>query len=193
MLRRKRDFKPDRMGSGVLSKLYMTKKQRLSALKWLLYIAALVLISLVQDVILCRVSIQGATTDLVGAAILLLCVMLPTDSCAVFAVVSSTVFFFSGMAAGPYVIIFLTVLGIFLNIFRGSYLRKGFGSTLVCAGVALMAYTLLLFITGVFLGRTTTQRFVSFCITGGLSLAVMPVLYPVFASIGKIGGESWKE
>ena len=193
MWRKKNDFKPDRMGAGILNKLYITRRQRLSLLKWALYALFLVLLSLAQDVVLCRLSIRGATTDLVSTSILLLCVMLPTDTCAVFALISTIIYYFSGMAAGPYTIVFLTALGIFMNILRYSYLRKGFVSTLLCAGFGLMAYELLLFVTGLFLEYTTTGRFTAFCITGGISVAIMPLLYPVFLSIGKIGGESWKE
>ena len=193
MWRKKNDFKPDRMGASILNKLYITQRQRLSLLKWALFALFLVLLSLIQDVVLCRLSIRGATTDLVSASILLLCVMLPTDTCAVFALSSSVLYFFSGMAAGPYSIIFLTALGIFMNIFRYSYLRKGFASTLVCAGLGLTAYELLLFVTGLFLEYTTAGRFTAFCITSGISVAVMPLLYPIFLSISKIGGESWKE
>ena len=193
MWRKKNEFKPDRMGSGILNKLYITQRQRLSLLKWTLFSLLLVLLSLIQDVVLCRLSIRGATTDLVSASILLLCVMLPTDTCAVFALASSVVYFFSGMAAGPYSIIFLTALGIFMNIFRYSYLRKGFVSTLLCAGFGLTVYELMLFVTGLFLEYTTTGRFAAFCITSGISVAIMPLLYPIFLSISKIGGESWKE
>ena len=193
MLGRKREFRPDRVGSGFLNKLYLTKRQRRTLLKWLLYTLMLVALSLMQDVILCRVSIRGATTDLVSAGILLLCMMLPTDTCAIFAVTASAVFYFSGSAAGPYSILFLTGIGILLNIFRYSYLRKSFGSTFVCAATALLLYELLVFVTGLFLGHTTASRWVTFCITGSLSVAVMPLLYPIFLSIGNIGGESWKE
>ena len=193
MLGRKREFRPDRVGSGFLNKLYLTKRQRRALLMWLLYTLALVALSLVQDVILCRISILGATTDLVSAGILLLCIMLPTDTCAVFAVTASAIFYFSGSAAGPYSILFLTGIGILLNIFRCSYLRKSFGSTFFCAAAALFLYELLIFVAGLFLGHTTTSRWLAFCITGGLSAAVMPLLYPIFSSIGNIGGESWKE
>ena len=193
MLGRKREFRPDRVGSGLLNKLYLTKRQRRSLLKWLLYTLVLVLLSLIQDVILCRVSIRGATTDLVSAGILLLCMMLPTDTCAIFAVVASVIYYFSGSAAGPYSILFLTVIGIVLNIFRYSYLRKSFGSTFVCATAALLLYELLVFVMGLFLGHTIASRWLAFCITGSLSVAVMPLLYPIFLSIGNIGGESWKE
>ncbi len=193
MWRKRNDFKPDRMGSGFLNKLYVTPRQRLLLLKWTLFALFLLLVSLAQDVVLCRLSVRGATTDLVSAAILLLCILLPTDTCAIFALVSSIFYYFSGMAAGPYTIIYLTGLGILLNILRSSYLRKGFLTTVVCAGVALMAYEMLVFVTGWFLAYTTAERFAAFCITGGISAALMPLMYPVFLSISKIGGESWKE
>lgn len=193
MLRRKHDFKPDRMGSGILNKLYITKRQRLSLLKWFLFGLVLLLFSLLQDVVLCRIHFFGATTDLFCGAFLLLCIMLPTDSCAVFAVVGSVLYYFSGMAAGPYTILFLTGLGILINIFRYAYLRKSFGSIFFCAGIGLMLYELLLFVTGLFLGHTTLSRFCVFCISGGLSVAILPVMYPIFLSISKIGGDAWKE
>ena len=193
MWRKRQEFRPDKTGTGVLSKLYMTKRQRRHFLQWVLYALVLVVLSLIQDVILCQVRLLGATTDLVSTGILLLCMMLTTQECAPFAVAASTAYYFSGMAAGPYSILFLSALGIFLNIFRYSYLRKSFGSTYLCAAAALVVYELLVFITGVFLEHTVIGRIGGFAITAGLSVAVMPVLYPVFKAIGSIGGETWKE
>ena len=47
MAKKKYEFKPDPAGSGTLSKLYLTRKQRQSVLKWALYgllcLAALIL------------------------------------------------------------------------------------------------------------------------------------------------------
>ena len=56
-----------------------------------------------------------------------------------------------------------------------------------------MVYELLTFAIGFFLGRTTVSRLAGFCLSGGLSLAAAPLLYPIFVAIGKIGGETWKE
>ncbi len=193
MWKKKNEFRPDRTGSGFVGKLYITPRQRFNLLKWLLLTVVLVCLSLLQDVILCRLRINGATTDLVSAGILLLCIMLPTDACAIFALISSILFFFSGMAAGPYSILFLTTLGIVLNILRSSYLRKGFSTTLLCSGTALLLYELAIFIMGLFLGHTTGSRISGFLLTWLLSFAAMPLLYPIFLSIGNIGGESWKE
>ena len=64
--RRKRDFKPDRTGKGLLNKLYLTPRQRLRILKWTLLGLILLLFSLLQDVLLSKISLYGATTDLVS-------------------------------------------------------------------------------------------------------------------------------
>ena len=42
---KKNEFKPDKPQSGVLSKLYLTRKQRQSILKWLLYSLVLLVLS----------------------------------------------------------------------------------------------------------------------------------------------------
>ena len=73
--KRKHEFRPDKNRSW-LRNLYMTKQQRLRVLKWLLITAALVFLSVVQDVIMSRISIFGTTTDLVPYGILLMCIIL---------------------------------------------------------------------------------------------------------------------
>jgi hypothetical protein len=64
---------------------------------------------------------------------------------------------------------------------------------MLCAGVGMIAYELLVFFIGWFLGSTTFGRIRVFALCGFLSFAVMPLLYPVFLSISNIGGETWKE
>ena len=193
MWKRKYEFKPDRTDSGTLKKLYLTKRQRRVLYKWALLGLALVVLSLLQDVVLSRVSIYGATFDLMAAGILLCCMFFDTDVTAVFALVSSVVYYFSGTAPGVYSIALLTVLGILLCIFRRSYLQRCFSSTILCAGVGVVAYTLMVFVIGTFLGSTIPARFGVFCLRGLLSVTVLPLLYPVFLSISNMGGESWKE
>lgn len=194
LFRRKNEFKPDRpYAVGFLSRLYLTKKQRLSIGKWLLMALVLVLLSVVQDVIMSRVTIFGAKTDLVSAAILMVCIMLDPEIGCVFTLVSASVYEFSGSAPGAYVIALITFLGLLLAIFRHSFLRAGFGAEILCTAVAVMLYQLGLFAIGYFLGHTTASRLPDFCVTGLLSLAVMPVLYPIFSAISNIGGETWRE
>jgi hypothetical protein len=62
-----------------------------------------------------------------------------------------------------------------------------------CAAAALMIYELILFAVGLFLGYTTLQRLQVYLVTGGLSVAVMPLYYPIIKAISKIGGETWNE
>lgn len=193
MARKRYEFKPDRTDSGTLSKLYLTKKQQLSLLKWLLFALVLLLLSVIQDVMLCRLDIFGAGTDLVPCAIFLVCILQGAESGSVFCLVSSMIYLFSGSAPGYYAPVLITFLGVAACIFRQSYLQKGFGSTMLCAGTAMILYELAVFAVGVFLGLTTPGRVGVFVLTGVLSLIAAPVLYPVFQSIGKIGGESWKE
>lgn len=193
MFRRKYEFKPDRTGANAFSKLYLTKKQRLRLYRWLLISAMLVALSLVQDVILSRVSIAGATLDLVPCGILVCCMLLDTDAAALFSVIASTLYYCAGNAPGTFCIALLTALGTLLCIFRRSYLKSGFFSSLLCAGVGVMVYELAVLLLGVFFGSSHMGRLGVFALRGGLSVAVIPVIYPVFRAIGSIGGDSWKD
>lgn len=191
--KRSYEFKPDSAGSGLLKKLYLTRLQRQRLLKWLLYAGVCVVLSVIQDVIMSRIRIFGATTDLVAAAILLITVVAGTEAGSLFALTASTLYFFSGSAPGAYVIALLSFLGIGAALFRQSYWHRGFTSTVLCAGLALMLYEVLLFGVGMFMGLTHWGRLPVFLLTGAMSCAVMLPLYPLARSIGKIGGETWKE
>lgn len=194
LFKRKNEFKPDRpYSSSILSRLYLTKKQRLALGKWLLIALVLVVLSVLQDSIMSRVEILGTTTDLVSTAILMLCIMLDPEIGCVFTLVSSCLYEFSGSAPGAYVIALITGLGLLLAIFRHSFLRAGFGTVILCTAIAVLAYHLILFGIGYFLGNTAISHLPSFLAKALLSLAVTPVLYPIFSSISKIGGETWIE
>ena len=193
MFRRKYEFKPDRPHSGTLNKLYITPKQRQQFLKWFLMALTLLAVSLIQDVILSRIPIYGAVTDVIGCAILLCCIMQDPESGCVFGLASSCVYYFSGSAPGSYVIALLTCLGVLTSIFRQCYLRKGFSSTLLCMVGAMAIYELALFVIGAFVGQVPLSRIRYFGITALTSLGAIPFLYPIFLAIGKIGGELWKE
>ncbi len=190
--KRKRDFKPDRAEGG-LKKLYLTPTQRKSLLKWVLIGLLLVVLSLLQDVVLCRVRIMNATLDLVVCGILLCAMFFRPETAAIFTLISSVLYYFSGTAPGTYVIALITGLGTLLCVFRTNYLQRRFSATMLCAGVGMMAYELAIFAIGLFLGNTTGSRFGVFAACGLLSVLAMPLLYPIFLSICKIGGDSWKE
>lgn len=193
MARKKNEFRPDNQDAGLLHKLYLTKKQRQSALRWILYAVVCVLALVLQDVVFSRLTLFGATTDLPSCAIVMTCVLLGAETGGVFALIASMLYLFSGSAPGEYAIVILTFLGITAAAFRQGYLRKGFSSTLLCTGVAMMLYELLVFVIELFLEHTIPSRLGFFVTTGLLSWAAMPILYPILLSIGKIGGETWKE
>lgn len=193
MARHKYEFRPDKTGLGLLNKLYLTKKQRLSLLKWGLYGLTLLVLSVLQDVILCRLSVFGATTDLVPCAIFLICIYQGAETGGVFALVASALYQFSGTAPGYYIIALITVLGVFAAIFRQGYLRKSAGADLMCSGVVFALYELVIFLVAVAAGNSSMQRLLTVAITFGLSCVAAPLLYALTTSIDKIGGNTWKE
>ena len=193
MAKRKYDFRPDNLRSTILSKLYLTPKQRKSILRWLLLCLLLLVASVLQDVILCRLQLFGATTDLVPCAIILICVILGTDSSCLFVLLAALAYQFSGTSPGYYVVPLITVLAILLSMFRESFLRKSFSSVMLSAGTAVVLYEMLLFVVGFVFGNTRADRWSVFLVTAGLSLITLPILYPMVKTIAKIGGETWKE
>jgi len=190
---KKQEFKPDKPQSNWLSKLYLTALQRKSISRWALYGLVLLVLSVVQDVILCRFRLFGATTELVPCGIFLICVLVGTEQGSLFALISSVLYLFSGTAPGPYSMVFITALAVFLCIFRQAYLQKGFSAAMLCTTVGMFLYEGAIFAFGLFLGLTTPSRITGFCITAALSLVAAPILYPITLSIGSIGGETWKE
>lgn len=188
-----KEFRSDRPYSGFWSKLYLTQKQRLGLLKWSLYAALLLALSLLQDVVLCRFRLFGATTELVPVGIFLICILEGSESGSVFALVASALYLFSGTAAGIYCLVFLTGLSIAVTILRQAYLQKGMGAAMLCTALAMLMYEILQFCMGLFLGLTIPGRFVGFLITAVLSMLAAPVIYPIALSIEKIGGKTWKE
>lgn len=189
----KRDFKPDKSDAGFRNKLHLTQQQRRSLLKWVLYGLLLLVLSLLQDVVLCRFRLYGATSELVPCGIILICVLEGAERGSVFALVASMLYLFSGTAAGPYSVVFLTFPAIGVTVLRQAYLQKGFFAALLCTAVAMMMYELLNFGIGLFLSLTVPSRVWGFVLTALLSVLAVPALYPISLVIGKIGGQIWNE
>ena len=190
---KKYEFRPDKPRSGLLSKLYLTKLQRRALLKWCLYGLVLLALSVLQDVILSRVRIFGATTELVPCGIFLICILEGIHTGSVFALVASLLYLFSGTAPGPYAMVFLVVLAVLACIFRQAYWQRGFSSVALCTALSMVLYEVANFAMGLFLGLTSFGRIAGFGVTAVLSVLAVPVLYPGATAIGKIGGNTWKE
>ena len=188
-----KDFRPDKLGAGLASRLYLTKKQRLSAAKWLLYSLVVLVLSLVQDVMLCQVSVFGGTTDLVPCAIFMICILEGAETGSLFCLIAAAAYLFSGTAPGFHIIPLIPFLGVVTSIFRQNYLRKGFSATVLCAGAAIALYELTVFAAALFVEQTHLGRFHTALITTGLDCLILPLLYPILVSVSKIGGETWKE
>ena len=192
MARRNQEFKPDAR-IGILKNLYITKKQWLNLLRWTLYAVICVLLLVIQDTLMSRASFFGVTTDLAPMAILLITVLVGTDCGSVFVLIASCIYWFSGSAPGAYCIALLVLPGILATMIRQVFWRRGLRSTVLCAGVALMVYEVVLFGIGLITGLTLWNRCLVFVFTGLVSWALMLPLYPIVYRIGKIGGEPWKE
>lgn len=188
---KQRDFKPDKPRSGFLSKLFLTQTQRRNLLKWTLYTLVLLVLSLLQDVLLCRFRLYGGTTELVPCAIFLICLLEGVENGSVFALIASLVYLFSGSAAGYYSVVFITVLAVVVTAFRQGYLQRGFSAALLCVAVALLVYEMLVYGITLFLGQIRPNAVIGFLVTAGLSLPAVPVLYPICLWIG--GGDAWNE
>ena len=190
---KKNEFKPDKTWGGWSSRLFLTQKQQRALLKWGLYALMLLVLSLLQDVILCRVRIFGATTELVPVGIFLICILEGLETGSVFALIGSALYLFSGTSAGAYTMVFITFLAVVVTLLRQAYLQEGFSTAMLCTAAAMIFYELLVFAVGLVLGLTPFARISGFLITAGLSLLAAPLLYPIALSVGRIGGDTWRE
>lgn len=184
------EFKPDKPRSGIMSKLFLTRLQRRSVLKWGLYALLLLILSVAQDVLLCRVRLFGATTELVPVAIFLICLAEGGENGSVFSLVASCLYLFSGTAAGHFSIVLITGLAVAVTLFRQSYLQKGFAAAMLCVVFAVLAYEMAVFFLGLFLGMTTWSRIDSHFLTGVYSLVFAPVFYVIIRGISAIHAQA---
>lgn len=192
-LSKQSEFKPDPRQNSLYGLFHVTQLQKQRMLKWTLYVLTGILLLTIQDVIMSRVSIFGATTDLPVVYILLITVIEGVDVGSLFVLFASTIYYFSGSAPGPYCIGLLCAVGIIATLLRQAYLRRTKASIVICAGIALTIYEMGLFVVGIGLGLTRWDRVFSFLITAGYSFGVMVLLYPLINRIGLIGGTTWKE
>lgn len=193
MAKKKLQFRPDKTGTGFWSKLYITRLQRKTLLKWALYSALCVGTLVVQDVILSRFHLFGGTVDLTPMLILMICVLEGAEAGGAFALTASVIYHFSGSAPGTYCIFLLTCLGIFVAVFRQNFLQRSFSTHWLCTVIAGFAYQIAVFGMGLFLTHTHPGRILAFVMNGVLGAAALPLVYPALTAIGKIGGTPWKE
>ena len=189
----KYQFKPDKKQSTFLKRLYMTRLQRLTILKWATYFMTGALLLIIQDVIMSSIHFSGATTDLPVAFILLVGIYEGLENGSVFTLVASLFYWFSGSAPTPVCIALLCVLVILVGLFRQLYWHRSFGSIALCVSIAIMLYEMALFVVGLMMGLTILPRVSVFALTGGFTCITMLPMYPLVRAISKIGGESWKE
>ena len=187
------EFKPDPKNTNFLKRLYMTRLQRLTLLKWGLYALTGIVLLVIQDVIMSRMHISGATTDLPVAFILLVGLYEGLENGSVFTLVSALFYWFSGSSPTPVTIGLLCALNIIIGLFRQMYWNRSFGSLTLCAAISIMLYEMLLFAVGMAQGLTILPRISVFALTGAITCITMLPMYPLVRAISKIGGVSWKD
>jgi len=190
---KKYDFQPDRPYATWLSKLQLTRLQQKQVLKWALYALILLVLSLVQDVVLCRFRLFGGTSDLVPCGIFIISMLEETQNGSVFALAASGFYLLSGSSPGPHVLVLITVLAVLASALRQTYLHPRLPAMLLCVAAAMVLYELAIFGFCLLLGQVTVARLHSFLVAAVTSLIAVPIVYPVAKAVGRIGGEAWKE
>ena len=191
--RKNADFRPDSQRQDWTQRLYLSPQQQRRYLKWALLSLLSVVALVLQDVLFARMSLFGATVDMVPTVLFMICVIHGAESGAVFMLVGALIYWFSGSAPGVYVILLIPVLGTVAAAFRQAYLRKGFRTTLMCTAAALVAYETVSFLASLLLGVTRFGRAYVMVISTVVSLLTLPAVFLLVWGICKIGGDSWKE
>ena len=187
------EFKPDPKGTNYLKRLYMTRLQRLTILKWVTFSMTGILFLVIQDVIMSQVRFSGATTDLPVAFILLVGLYEGLEKGSVFTLAASLFYWFSGSAPTPICVGVLCVLVVVIGLFRQLYRHRSFGSIAMCASICIMLYEMTIFVIGLAFGLTILPRVSVFALTGFITCITMLPMYPLVRVISKIGGESWRD
>ena len=191
--KKRNEFRPAPTTSTWLKTRKLTRLQKLRLLKWVLYALIVILCLVIQDVIMSQLRLFGATTDLAVGAILLITVIEGTDVGSLFVLIASMLYWFSGSAPTPVCIALLTAFGIGATMFRQMFWHRSRGTLTLCACLALTAYELGLFVTGIMQGLTYFGRLPSFLLTSAYTCLVMIPLYTLVNKTGLIGGNTWKE
>ena len=187
------EFRPDRSENPLVKSLHFTRQQRMGLLRWALLILTCVLALVIQDCIMSRIHLFGATTNLPVAAILLIALLEGTETGSIFALIAGVVYFFSGSAPGAYCVALLTVPALLCGLFRQKFWRRSTGSMILCSAIAMFLYEMGLYGTAIFLGLTRWDRLSYFLLTALYSILVMIPLYQLIYKIGCIGGHVWNE
>ena len=190
---KKFEFQPDKPYSNWLAKLRLTKLQQKQVLKWFLYAFVLIILSVLQDVVLCRFRIFGGCTDLVPCGIFLICILEGSHQGSIFALVAAFLYLTSGSAPGSHVLILITLPAILVSILRQVYLRPNLLSAILCTLTAMVVYELFVYGFCLLLGSVTFGRIFSFLISALISPVAVPLLYLISRPIMAIGGTSWKD
>ena len=178
-------------GTTFLGKLFLTRHQRRTLLKWLLFSAVYLLLQVLQDVIFSRVRIFGGCPDLVPGYLLLVGLLQSPFAGSLFVLCAGVFRALAGAVLGPVSIVVLVFLGVFLGGLRRASLWGQIRSVILCTCLGIFIQQAVLFSLGLFLGSTSVQ-WLPASLGGCLGACVADAaMYPLARAIGKIGGDAW--
>lgn len=189
----KEEFRPDAQENPLLKRLHFTRQQRTTLLRWILLCFTCMICQVLQDCVLSRWRLFGATTDLGVAAIILVAIMEGSEVGGIFALLASAFYHFSGSAPGAYCVALITFPSILFALFRQKFWRRSTVSNLLCSSLTMLVYEVGLFITALFMGLTHFSRGIYFLETAAYSIALMIPLYQLIYRIGQMGDHVWKD
>lgn len=192
-MRRAEEFRPDSETTAFIKLLHVTPQQRLTLIRWTLYVLMVILAITLQDVIFSRITLMHACLDLPATVILLLTILEGSEVGSLFVLLASIFYYFSGSAPGAYSVGFLSIFGTVASLLRQTYWHRSSGSIVLCTGIAILMYEIGLFGAGLFLELTSFRYFMRFIMTALYSAVMVIPLYPLCYRIGLIGGNTWKE
>lgn len=193
MAKRKYQFKPDRMGAGILNKLYLPHTERMRLLRWGLYALVFLAALVLQDTVLGRYRLFGGVIELAPAVLILVTVVQGSHEGSIFALICAMIYVFAGTGPGYYSIFLLTLYACAAALLREGFLCRSTFTHWACGSAALALYEMTVFCVGLAFGLTNLGRAGAFALTAGLTILVMPLLNLLIQRISKIGGEQWKE
>ena len=146
-----------------------------------------------QDCVLSRWRLFGATADLGVAAVILVAIMEGSEVGGIFALLASAFYHFSGSAPGADCVALITFPSVRFALFRQKFWRRSTVSNLLCSSLTMLVYETGLFITATFMGLTRFSRGIYFLETAVYSIALMIPLYQLIYRIGQMGDHVWKD
>lgn len=171
----------------MLDKLYITPRQWLLILRWVLYSLLFLTALLVQTVVLGNRTVFGAHLDLVPLAITCVCLREGPERGGLFALLASLFWCLSGIDQGSVSLLVLTVVPVLGSLFCKAFFANRFLSCLLVCFLTLVTEQGVIFLLKVFFSAVEPSLGLSLIPCVFLSLVFQPLFYGLVKAIANIG------